>query len=318
MKILGVGAAIVDILVSVEDDFLIQHNLKKGDSVMSNQDEIHDKLSQIDAQTKIMAGGSVANTMRSLEQLGEKNGRFISLVGEDKFGNIFKDSFNNALVDSIAQVPTGICLSLVTPDGQRTMMTDLGASQHFYEQEFDISVLDDFDHLHLEAYTLFNRDFFYDLIKKAKESSMSISLDLSAISIVEIFADSLPSLLKDYVDILLVNEEEAIAFTGKQEVAEAMNILVDYCPTVCYKQGVKGAYLFVDGKLHHAPAYEIDDVCDSTGAGDLWAAGFFYATINKLPYEKRILLANFLGGETVRNIGAFVSIEQINTAKELI
>ena len=318
MRILGVGAAIIDILVSIEEDFLVKHNLKKGDSVMSSQNEIKGKLSQIVTEPKIMAGGSVANTIRSLEQLGEQNGRFISLVGEDKFGSIFQSSFKSSLVGTTKEMATGICLSLITPDGQRTMMTDLGASQCFYEQEMDASILEDFDHLHLEAYTLFNRDFFYNLIKKAKEKSMSISLDLSAISIVETFGDSLPSLLKDYIDILLVNEEEAIAFTGKKEVAEAMNILVDYCPTVCYKQGIKGAYLFIDGQLHHAPAYKVDDVRDSTGAGDLWAAGFFYATINKLSYEKRILLANFLGAETIKNIGAFVSIEQINKTKELI
>jgi sugar/nucleoside kinase (ribokinase family) len=300
-SIIAVGSPIVDMLAQVSEEHVASIPGEKGGMELVDPEAMEALLEGIDGTLTRAAGGSAANTIFALAHMGV-SAAILGKLGTDHEGAYYKDEFRRVGGDlhsfrAAEGVPTARCLSLITPDSERTMRTDLGAA----------ATLSPEDHCHLEGYLLFNRDLMEAVLKAAKAAGCQVSLDFGSFEVVNASKDILPRLLGEGVDILFANEEEAEAYTGKSDPEEALKELSGACPTVAVKIGAKGAWLCRDGQTVHVPAAEVSNVLDTTGAGDFWAAGFLYGIMQGFDLESCGRLGAVLGGEVVQHIGAYLA-----------
>jgi len=308
-KILGIGNALVDVLVEVKDEALFKKfGLKKGGMEMISADlknEIHREIDGL--KQTIVSGGSTSNTIYGLAQLGAPVG-YIGKIGEDKMGSFFKNDMERAgvathLVQS--KIDTGIATTFITQGGERTFATYLGAAATQTPQDLHEHIFSLYDIIHVEGYLIFNRDLILNICQLAKKCGLKISMDMASYNLVETMRPLVDELLRDYVDIIFANEEEAFAFTGKKE-REALEILSSYCPVSVVKLGAGGSLAHVHGETTVIPAIKAH--CkDSTGAGDIFAAGFLYGLTNGYTIAETGALASKLGAKCVETLGARIS-----------
>ena len=306
--VIGVGSALVDILLQESDEFLAGTGAKKGGMTLVDYTKIEDVLSQSDKMPSQVPGGSVCNTIIGLAKLGQK-ARFLGKRGNDELGETLENTLKKHNVEPIlatSDTPTGRVLSIITPDAQRSMFTFLGAASESTPEEFTVDKFKNAALVHIEGYLLFNERLIFAALKAAKEAGALISLDLASFTVVEASKNILTEIVKEYVDILLANEDEARVYTGCTDESNAMKVLAQDAEIAVLKVGKRGSFISYKGKVHSFGILGSGEALDTTGAGDLWASGFLYGLANGMPIEKCGKLAAACGYEVCQVIGAHI------------
>ena len=310
-KILGIGNALVDVLTQLENDNLLEIlELPKGsmqlvDADKSEQIQEHSK----NLKKQLTSGGSAANTIHGLASLGLDTA-FIGTVGQDETGNFFhSDMVNNKITPKLirSKSPSGIANTLISKDGERTFGTFLGAAIELSAFHINDNLFTDYDILHVEGYLVQNHDLLEAILKTAKNNGLIISIDLASYNVVEDNLEFLRKMVTSYVDIVFANEEEAKAFTGKEPV-DALNEISKITDIAIVKTGRKGSIIKQGNSIVEVAVQEIVPV-DTTGAGDLYAAGFLYGIVNDYSLKKAGETGSLLASKVIENIGAKISDE---------
>lgn len=311
MKTLGLGNALVDLLVQLDNDSVIKSlNFPKGSMQLIEQEEIGSITKMIESLPVMMvSGGSAANTIHGLACLGNECG-FIGKVGRDELGRFYDTDLSNAGVKSyilLSNAVTGHAYTLITPDTERTFATFLGAAVEMKSNDLNPEIFADYDLLHIEGYLVQNTDLIKSALQIAKENGLKISLDLASFNVVESNIKFLTHIIPEYVDILFANEEEARAFTGKNPL-EAIKMVASQCETAVVKIGKQGSLVRSGNEQVRVTAIP-SDVVDTTGAGDQYAAGFLHGFSIGLDLEKCGQLGSLLAGKVIENFGARIKPE---------
>lgn len=305
-KILGMGNALVDILMMLRsDDLLHQLRLPKGSMQLINEVKMREiQESTILLDQHVATGGSVSNTISGLARLGIDVG-FIGKIGNDSIGDFFKvDSFENGVLTYLlgSQLASGRCHVLISPDSERTMCTYLGAASDLHANDLNTQMFAGFDLLHLECYLVENRELMLKTAQMAKAAHLKLSIDLASYNIVETNRDFLREFVENYVDIVFANENEAFAFTGKHD-KEAAAEIASMCEIAIVKVGKRGSFIQSGEEFHTIAAAKVNCI-DSTGAGDLYAAGFLYGYARDLSLDKCAKIGTICAGNVIQTIGA--------------
>lgn len=318
--IAGIGSALVDILIHEDDDFIEKTGAAKGGMTLVDNSWIERTLALGSARATIVAGGSACNTIVGVGQLGGK-ARFVGKCGTDKWGRQYENDLGKQNVDAAilrSDSPTGRVLSIITPDAQRTMFTYLGASSETRPEEITAGSFADAAVVHVEGYLLFNPDLIQAALDAAKEAGALVSLDLASFTVVEQSLDLLDKLVVDSVDILIANEDEARAFTGQSDEKLALRALSQKANVAVLKVGPRGSHITHAGEFIRIQPLGDGKALDTTGAGDLWAAGFLFGLVNGYPLEKCGQLGSACGYEVCQVIGASIPEEGWDRIKKLL
>jgi sugar/nucleoside kinase (ribokinase family) len=318
--IVGIGSALVDILTYEEDEFLERTGAVKGGMTLVDKDFIEGTLSKTTSEALIVPGGSACNTTVGIGKLGGK-ARFVGKCGSGSMGNLLKSSLKKNNVDPLlfnSSLPTGRVLSIITPDAQRSMFTYLGASSETKPGELSSGCFDHAMIVHIEGYLLFNSELIMAALDSAKKAGAMISLDLASFTVVEESKEMIHKIVKKYVDILIANEDEARVFTGCSDEIKAVRALSKGVEIAVLKIGERGSYISSKGKIIKIAPKSLDHAVDTTGAGDLWAAGFLYGFVNGYSLEKCGELGSACGSEVCRVVGAQIPEEGWNRVKKLL
>lgn len=308
-KVLGLGNALVDILILIESDkTLAKLQLPKGSMQLIDSK----KMSEIDNCTshlekKMATGGSVANTIRGLSNLGLQTG-FIGKIGHDDIGKFFKKDIERLGVKVQLQYSkqhSGCCIALISPDSERTMCTHLGAASELTPDDICIEQFQGFDIFHIEGYLVQNHELIEKAVRLAKEAGLKVSLDLASYNIVETNRDFLCYLLKNYIDYAFANEEEAIAFTEKA-AEEALQEIAELCEIAIVKVGKEGSFI-QKGNATFRIETPVVKAIDTTGAGDLYASGFLYGLANEMDLKRCGEIGSFVASKVVQTIGTTIN-----------
>lgn len=306
--LVGVGSPIIDVLARVEDAFLASVGGEKGGMVLTDSESIGQWMAQLPGPYTEAAGGSAGNTVFAASRLGVRT-TFIGKTGNDSGGAFYRERFERIGGDAsrfkIGEVANGRCLSLITPDGERTLRTDLGAAATLTPAEVTPADFIGCRHAHIEGYLLFNPELMLQVLNCAREAACTVSLDLASFEVVRAARGDLPALINEYVDLVFANEEEAAAYCGKSDTPGNMAAtLGELCDLAVVKAGARGAWLARGTEVTHAPALQGIRAVDTTGAGDYWAAGFLTGWLRGKPLEICADWGARLGAEVVQVIGA--------------
>jgi len=324
--VVGIGNAIVDIIARCDDAFLSKHDLDKGFMRLIDADEAA-KLYEAMGPATERSGGSVANSIAGLASFGAKCG-FIGRVAADQFGGIFRHDIRSlgiAYTTSPAEdgAPTARCLVLVTPEGERTMNTFLGASVDFAPGDLDPDLIEGAKIVYLEGY-LFDKDAaksaFREAAKRAKASGAKVALTLSDPFCVERHRDDFRRLVKEDADIVFANEKEITTLYEVNSFDEAADAALQDCELAVLTRSEEGSMILGAGKTTEIPADPVSKVMDATGAGDLYAAGFLFGITQGLPVETCGRLGSLAAAEVISHIGARPesSLAKLATARGLL
>ena len=310
-KILGMGNALTDILLQIKsDEILSTLNLLKGGMQLIDTARTGEINLAVQHYTKKMAtGGSASNTINGLTRLGVKAG-FVGKIGKDEVGTFFvDDSIRNGVSPHLfeSETASGRCIVLVSPDGERTLCTFLGAACELSAQDIHSEMFKDYDIFHVEGYLVQNHELIRTAIRLAKESGLMVSIDLASYNVVEENLGFLNEIIREYVDIVFANEEEARAFTGK-EPEQALIHISDHCDIAVVKIGKEGSYVKSGLEIIQVSPY-LANCIDTTGAGDLYAAGFLYGLANDFSLEVCGKIGSLVSGNVVEVLGAKMNDE---------
>ena len=307
----GVGSALVDIVLTESEDFLAKSGAQKGGMTLVDGSRIQSVIAKSAVQPAIVSGGSACNTVVGIGRLGGP-ARFVGKRGSDDLGELLeKDLLANNVEPVLfrSATPTGRVLSIVTPDAQRSMLTFLGASSETLPQEVAQSRFADAAIVHLEGYLLFNESLILAALESARASNALVSLDLASYTVVEASKKILGDIIRDYVDIVIANEDESAAYTGERDEARALAILAQEAEIAVVKIGKRGSLIAHHGEITRIGIMGSGDALDTTGAGDLWAAGFLYGLAHGYTVEQAGRLGAACGYEVCRVVGAHIPDE---------
>lgn len=314
-KILCVGAALSDILINESDSFLEALRKEKGGMTLVEAEDIEHALKHSGKVAEFVPGGSACNTAVALGQFGVSV-RFMGKIGDDEVGEDLKNQLEKWGVKChlpVSKTPTGRVLSIITPDAQRTMMTYLGASAELSPDELDDALFKKADLVHVEGYLLFNEAFFDAVLQKAQSNDCKVSIDLSSFEVVRMFHDKLTRVLPESIDLVIANEDEAKAYTGKNP-SDSLEVFSGLCEMSVVKLGAGGVLIAHNGTTVHATGQRITAI-DTTGAGDLWAGGFLYGLTADKTLAEAANIGNKTGAAVVQVVGAKLPAD---TYKEII
>ena len=309
-KILGIGNAIVDVFVKVNDDFLLKNNLTKGSMKLIEKDEFESLKSTIKIE-KIEAGGSVANTMAGIAYLGG-HPSFIGKVNSDEFGNIYKKSLQKINVNFLysekeENLPTGGSIIFITPDSERTMCTYLGISSQLAKEDINEVYIKDYEIIFLEGYLWdkgISEEMFKYVIQLAKKNNIKIAMSLSDIFCVSRHREDFFKLLKNDLNILIGNENEINKLMQKNNLLDSMNELKSINKLIIITRSENGSIAILNNEITNCDSIKIDKVLDLTGAGDLFAAGFLKEYLDKSNIKKCLQTGSKLAAKIIQKIGA--------------
>lgn len=306
LKILGIGNALVDIMVLSEDDQIINKlNLPRGGMTLVDGElsaMIQKEISHL--EIKIATGGSVANAINGIAGLGVECG-FIGAIGRDDLGLLFKNDMLKRGIKVLLkelELPTGRAVGFVSPGGERTFATYLGAAVEMGPDDIAPELFTGYDLFFIEGYLVFNHALIMAAASAAKSAGLIVALDLASFNVVEANMEILNELVDNYIDIVFANEEEAKSFTGMQPEAALRN-LAGRCDIAVVKVGKEGAFIQQGDQKWHIPAIETS-VVDTTGAGDYFAAGFLAGLAIGYNLEKCGTIGALMAGEVIKVIGA--------------
>jgi sugar/nucleoside kinase (ribokinase family) len=306
--LIGVGNPIMDLLAHVDDAFLRAHVAgAKGGMVLVDDQAIAALLDKLDVQLAVTPGGSAANAVLGATRLGLHT-TYLGKIGSDKTAADYHDNFTAAGGDGSrfkrANLPNGRCLSLVTPDGQRTMRTHLGAAMTLGPGEISVADFAGARHAHIEGYLLFNPALADQVARTARAAGCTISLELSSFEVVKVARDWILAQLKEGVDIVFANEDEARAlFRHEASFDHYAREIAGYGGIACVKIGKDGAWVAQGKDLHRIAPVSVGKVVDTTGAGDAWAGGFLYGYLRGYALPASGTLGSALGAECVQHLG---------------
>jgi sugar/nucleoside kinase (ribokinase family) len=317
-KIIGLGNALVDVLATLkEDETLKEMQLPKGSMQLIDEE----KRAQIDRlfanmETHRATGGSAGNTILALANLGMKPG-FIGKVGADEYGDFFRDNCEQKGIEARlmkSELPSGVASTFISPDGERTFGTFLGAAATMKADDLQAEMLKGYQYLYVEGYLVQDHALIERAMELGKQAGMTICLDLASYNIVENDLAFITSLVERYVDIVFANEEEAHAFAqATPEVA--LQQLAAKTRIAIVKIGAKGAYLKRGEEQCLVPAYEVTKVMDTTGAGDFFAAGVLYGLTSGATLEQCGKIGSLLSAAVIQQIGTTLPEAKWNEIK---
>jgi fructokinase len=309
-KILGIGNAIVDVLTKVDDEFLIKRNLIKGSMKLINKSEFEDIKKNIKIE-KVVAGGSVANTMSGIAYL-KGSPSFIGKINSDSFGEMYKKSLKDINVDfpyiqKKEDLSTGASIILITPDSERTMCTYLGISSHLSDSDIDENKITNKELIFLEGYLWdkgISEKMFKHAINIAKKNNVKIAMSLSDVFCVTRHKKDFYNLLKNDLDILIGNENEINELTNKKKLLDSINQLKELNKLIVVTRSGNGSVAIKDNEIINCESTKADKILDLTGAGDLFAAGFLKEYLEKSEIKKCLMTGSILASKIIQKIGA--------------
>jgi sugar/nucleoside kinase (ribokinase family) len=309
-KILGIGNAIVDVFVKVNDDFLLKNNLTKGSMKLIEKDEFESLKSTIKIE-KIEAGGSVANTMAGIAYL-DGHSSFIGKINSDEFGSIYKKSLEKIKVNFLYSVKnenfsTGASIIFITPDSERTMCTYLGISSQLSKKDIDEDHVKGHEIIFLEGYLWdkgISEEMFKHVISLAKKNNIKVAMSLSDIFCVTRHRDDFFKLLKNNLNILIGNENEINELMQKNNLLDSMNQLKNINKLIIITRSEKGSMAVLNNEITSCESTKVEKILDLTGAGDLFAAGFLKEYLDKSNIEKCLQTGSKLAAKIIKKVGA--------------
>ncbi len=306
MKILGIGNAIVDVLCKVSDDFLIQNSLTKSTMKLVDETEFKKILSSLKIEETI-SGGSVANSIVGLSQLGNKVG-FIGKVNNDELGRKYEEGLKKENVDYLFKkkfesIPTGSCLILITPDSERTMCTFLGIAGKINDNDIDEKQIKSADIIFLEGY-LWDKGEPKKAFDKAIKNSNKVAMSLSDLFCVERHKPFFLDLVKNKLDIIFANEQEILSLTDSNSFDDAIIYCKQIKKNIIITRGEKGAISINGDEIEECKALTNLKIKDLTGAGDLFAAGYLHGIINNMSIKESLQKGTELSTKIIQKIGA--------------
>lgn len=321
IDVVGIGNAIVDIIARCDDAFLSKRNLDKGFMRLIDSAEAAELYEEMGPATE-RSGGSVANSIAGLAALGAKCG-FIGRVAADQFGGIFRHDIRSLGISyetepAIDGAPTARCLILVTPDGERTMNTFLGASVDLTASDIDAELIGAAKFVYLEGY-LFDKDAaksaFREAAKLAKEAGAKVALSLSDPFCVDRHRDDFRELVKHGADIVFANENEITSLYETNTFLEAADAALQDCEMAVLTRSADGSLIVGGGETIEIRAEPVSEVMDATGAGDLYAAGFLFGLSRGMPIADCGRLGSIAAAEAISHIGARPEANLVELAK---
>lgn len=305
-KIIGMGNALVDVLVRIDDDSLLEKlHLPKGSMQLIQEDT----LSEIRKYTSGMkihrsTGGSAGNTVCALAALGANPG-FIGKIGQDETGAFFGDTLRQRGVNALlatCDLPSGIASTFISTDGERTFGTYLGAAATLRAEDLSRKMFAGYNYLYIEGYLLQDHDLMLRAVQLAKEEGLQVCLDMASYNVVEAERDFFDQLIVKYVDIVFANESEALAYTGKAP-HEALEETASKCSIAVVKTGKEGSLVKKGTEVIQLLSCPVDNVLDTTGAGDFYAAGFMYGLTCGYSLEKCVQISTILATAVIQEVG---------------
>ena len=307
MKILGIGNAIVDVICKVDETFIEKNKLKKGTmKLIFDEKEFQSMLSNLKIK-KTISGGSVANSIVGLSQLGNKVG-FIGKVSDDELGGKYEDGLKSENVEYIykkkrEELPTGTCLILVTPDSERTMCTFLGTAGKINENDVDENVVSNSEMIFLEGY-LWDEGDPKKAFEKAIKSANKVAMSLSDQFCVDRHKTHFLDLVKNKLDITFANEQEIMSLIDAKNFNDVIDFGKNLKKLIVITRGNKGAISILGNKITENGVLENLNIRDLTGAGDLFAAGFLHGYLNKLTDLECLNKGREMSSKVIQQIGA--------------
>lgn len=306
-KIIGLGNALVDVLATLENDKMLQEmGLPKGSMTLIDEKKLSDIKKVFNGmETHYATGGSAGNTIRALAALGVETG-FVGKTGNDPFGDFYRESLSqrgteaHLLVSDVLQ--SGIASTFISPDGERTFATYLGAAASLTAGELSPAMFAGYTYLYVEGYLVQDHATMLRALEAGKEAGLRVCLDMASYNIVQENRAFFARLLEEYVDTVFANEEEATAFTGKEPEA-ALEQLAGMCGTAVVKIGKRGSLVRKGTTTVHVEAMPVETVKDTTGAGDFFAAGFLYGLVHGRTLEQCARIGSVLAGEVIQVVG---------------
>ena len=306
MKILGIGNAIVDVLCKVTDEFLIKHSLTKSTMKLVDEIEFKNLLTSLKIEETV-SGGSVANSIVGLSQLGNEVG-FIGKISDDELGQKYEDGMRKEKVKYLykkknEEMPTGSCLILITPDSERTMCTYLGIAGKINDNDIKKEEITNAEIIFLEGY-LWDEGNPKKAFDKAIIHSKKVAMSLSDQFCVERHKPHFLDLVKNKIDIIFANEQEILSLIEAKTFNEAVSFSKELKKNIIITRGSKGAVSINDGHIEEVEAGSNLKIRDLTGAGDLFAAGYLHGIINNFKTKDCLMKGTELSSKVIQIIGA--------------
>ena len=306
MKILGIGNAIVDVLCKVTDEFLIKHSLTKSTMKLVDEIEFKNLLTSLKIEETV-SGGSVANSIVGLSQLGNEVG-FIGKISDDELGQKYEDGMRKEKVKYLykkknEEMPTGSCLILITPDSERTMCTYLGIAGKINDNDIKKEEITNAEIIFLEGY-LWDEGNPKKAFDKAIIHSKKVAMSLSDQFCVERHKPHFLDLVKNKIDIIFANEQEILSLIEAKTFDEAVSFSKELKKNIIITRGSKGAVSINDGHIEEVEAGSNLKIRDLTGAGDLFAAGYLHGIINNFKTKDCLMKGTELSSKVIQIIGA--------------
>ena len=307
MRILGIGNAIVDVICKVDESFIEKNNLTKSTmKLFFDENEFKDLLINLKIE-KTVSGGSVANSIVGLSQLGNKVG-FIGKVSDDNFGEKYEEGLKKENVEFFyskkkEELPTGTCLVLITPDSERTMCTFLGTAGKINEKDVNSEAIKKSEIIFLEGY-LWDEGEPKKAFDKAINNANKVAMSLSDLFCVDRHKHHFLSLVKNKLDITFANEQEITSLIEAKDFNDVINFSKKLNKLIIITRGEKGAVAIQGKEVIEVGIIQNIKILDLTGAGDLFAAGFLHGIINKMSVRESLIKGTELSSKIIQKIGA--------------
>jgi sugar/nucleoside kinase (ribokinase family) len=319
-KVIGMGNALVDVMTILKGDrTLKEFALPKGSMQLVSKEFSNRLLAGTLGLQKIQSsGGSAANTIHGLANLGIETG-FVGKIGKDNLGRFFE---NDLMENHITPIlfhdleETGRSIALISKDSERTMATYLGAAVDLHEEDISSDLFADYLFFHVEGYLVQNRELMRKALRLARSHGLTVSLDMASFNVVADNRDFFEEIIREYVNVVLANESEAESLTGKKP-EEALSGMASMAEIAVIKMGRNGSVVKRGNEEHIIPIEKVNSI-DSTGAGDLYAAGFLYGMCQDQSLETCGRTGAILGAHVTEVIGAKMDSDTWNTVKEKV
>ncbi len=306
-RVIGIGNALTDMLVNLKSDSVLeQFELAKGSmSLVDTRLQTEISKSVAGLPYSLSLGGSAGNTIRAMARLGCKVG-MIGKVGPDTTGDFFVQALENLGVEPVifrGEERSGKCVSLISADGERTMVTHLGAALELTAPELEPAIFEGYDCLYIEGYLVQNHELISTAARMAKECGLEVAIDLASFNVVAENLEFLRDLVRKYVDIVFANEDEAKTFTSEPEPLNALQYISEMCRLAVVKIGTKGALIKQGDEVVHVGIMAAAKRVDTTGAGDFYAAGFMAGLCEGLTLRQCGTIGAITAGKVIEVVG---------------